>query len=187
MLGDGGADLVILDIGLPDMSGFELLRELRKTSEVPVLVLTARSDEIDRVLGLEMGADDYVVKPFSPRELVSRVRAILRRAAGNAGDEESAPGIFAVDRNRRRICYRGEPLVLSRYEYEILCLFVSRPGWVFSREKIMEIIWVEPEESFERTVDAHIKSIRNKLRAVTPDIDPIETHRGVGYSLREGL
>jgi two-component system, OmpR family, catabolic regulation response regulator CreB len=180
------ADLVVLDIGLPDMSGFELLKELRRFSRVPVLVLTARSEEIDRILGLELGADDYVVKPFSPRELVSRVRAILRRTA--APPVAPCPaGTFSVDSNRRKISYCGAPLPLSRYEYDILALFISRPGWVFSREKIMEIVWVEPEESLERTVDAHIKSIRNKMRAVRPEADPIVTHRGVGYSLREDL
>ncbi|MBN1531366.1 MAG: two-component system response regulator CreB [Spirochaetes bacterium] len=179
-------DLVILDIGLPDVSGFELLKELRRISPVPVLVLTARSEEIDRILGLELGADDYVVKPFSPRELASRVRAILRRTAP-APVEPCPSGTFTVDRNRRRIHYCGTPLSLSRYEYDILALFISRPGWVFSREKIMEIVWTEPEESLERTVDAHIKSLRNKMRAVRPDVDPIVTHRGVGYALREDL
>ncbi len=180
----GGIDLIILDIGLPDISGFDLARMIRKQSDVPLLMLTARSDEIDRILGLELGADDYIVKPFSPRELVARVKAVLRRSGGGV---PQAPGNtpFAIDSNRRQITYRGAPLDLSRYEYEILCLLIKRPGWVYTREKIMEMVWVEPDESFERTVDTHIKTIRAKLRAIDPRSDPITTHRGVGYSLRE--
>jgi two-component system catabolic regulation response regulator CreB len=186
--------LVILDIGLPDISGFEIIKELRKVSEVPVLFLTARSEEIDRILGLELGADDYVVKPFSPRELAARVKAILRRTNrapkylpkdSVRGEEKSE--IFEVDDNKRQIKYFKHALTLARYEYEILKLFIRRPGWVFSREKIMELVWVEPEESFDRTVDAHIKTIRAKLREVNPELDPIETHRGVGYALKEKL
>jgi two-component system, OmpR family, catabolic regulation response regulator CreB len=179
-------DLVVLDIGLPDASGFDVLREIRTFSRVPVLFLTARSGEIDRVLGLELGADDYVVKPFSPREIVSRVKAILRRTGTPAGSG-ARPGAFSVDEQKRSITYCGVRLLLPRYEYDILRLFISRPGWVFSREQIMDLVWTEPDESFERTVDAHIKSIRGKLRSVRDDQDPIMTHRGVGYSLREDL
>jgi two-component system, OmpR family, catabolic regulation response regulator CreB len=184
-LEQGCIDLVILDIGLPDISGFDLARMIRKQSDVPLLMLTARSDEIDRVLGLELGADDYIVKPFSPRELVARVRAVLRRSAGTPAAAGSAP--FSIDTERRQIRYRGALLDLARYEYEILCLLIRRPGWVYTREKIMELVWVEPDESFERTVDTHVKTIRAKLRAVHPETDPIMTHRGVGYSLREDL
>ncbi len=180
-------DLVVLDIGLPDASGFDVLREMRGFSRVPVLFLTARSGEIDRVLGLELGADDYVVKPFSPREVVSRVRAILRRTGGASPGTSVPPGLFVVDERKRTVTYCGETLRLPRYEFDILRLFISRPGWVFSREQIMDLVWTEPEESFERTVDAHIKSIRGKLRSVRADLDPIVTHRGIGYSLREDL
>ncbi len=184
-LESGGVDLVILDIGLPDISGFDLVTAIRKRSGVPLLMLTARSGEIDRVLGLELGADDYIIKPFSPRELVARVRAVLRRSVGTPVVPGNVP--FAIDEERRQIAYRGERLDLARYEYEILRLLIRRPGWVFTREKIMEMVWIEPDESFERTVDTHIKTIRAKLRSVDPDTDPIMTHRGVGYSLREGL
>ena len=180
-----GADIIILDIGLPDMTGLEVLKAVRGSSEVPVLFLTARAGEIDRVLGLELGADDYVVKPFSPREVVARVRAILRRGASGKAGTSSTP--FAIDEGKRTITYFGEKLLLPRYEFEILRLLVSRPGWVFSRDRIMDLVWEEPGESFDRTVDAHIKSIRGKLRAIRPDIDPIVTHRGVGYALREDL
>lgn len=181
-----GPDIVVLDIGLPDASGFDVLREIRAFSRVPVLFLTARSGEIDRVLGLELGADDYVVKPFSPREVVSRIKAILRRSGAPAGNG-APPEVFAVDEQKRVITFCGEKLQLPRYEFDILRLFISRPGWVFSREQIMDLVWTEPDESFERTVDAHIKSIRGKLRSVRADLDPIMTHRGIGYSLREDL
>ncbi len=179
-------DLVVLDIGLPDASGFDILRDIRSFSTVPVLFLTARSGEIDRVLGLELGADDYVVKPFSPREIVSRIKAILRRT-GETAVTGTRPGLFTIDEQKRSISYCGVKLQLPRYEYDILKLFIARPGWVFSREQIMDLVWTEPDESFERTVDAHIKSIRGKLRSVRADLDPIMTHRGVGYALREDL
>lgn len=184
-LDQGSVALVIVDIGLPDISGFELVKLVRKKSNIPLLVLTARSDEIDRVLGLELGADDYIVKPFSPRELVARVKAVLRRSGGAKATPENAA--FSIDTERRQIAYRGTALDLARYEYEILCLLIRRPGWVFTRDAIMSMVWMEPDESFERTVDTHIKTIRAKLRAVDPGTDPIMTHRGVGYSLREDL
>lgn len=181
---NNGAHFVILDIGLPDKSGFDLLKEIRRFSEIPVLCLTARSDEIDRILGLELGADDYVVKPFSPREVAARVKAIQRRHTPGKPANGSP---FQIDNNKRQISYFDEKLVLSRYEYEILVLFINRPGWVFNRQKIMDLVWLEPDDSFDRTIDSHIKSIRAKLKAVKPDIDPIETHRGIGYSLRDNL
>lgn len=185
LLGAKDISLVVLDIGLPDMSGFDVLKEIRAGSDIPVLFLTARAEEIDRILGLELGADDYVVKPFSPRELVSRVKAILRRSAQRTA--APGPATFQVDENKRAILYCGEKLPLTRYEFDLLKLLISRPGWVFSREQIMDLVWVEPEESFERTVDAHVKSLRGKMRAVMPGMDPIVTHRGVGYSLKEEL
>jgi two-component system, OmpR family, catabolic regulation response regulator CreB len=181
---DNRTHFVILDIGLPDKSGFELLKEIRRFSEIPVLCLTARSDEIDRILGLELGADDYVIKPFSPREVAARVKAIQRR---NTPGKPSNGSPFQIDNNKRQISYFGEKLVLSRYEYEILVLFVNRPGWVFNRQKIMDLVWLEPDDSFDRTIDSHIKSLRAKLKTINPDIDPIETHRGIGYSLRDNL
>lgn len=186
-LANNTVDLLVLDLGLPDINGFDLLKELRKSSTVPVIILTARSDEIDRVLGLELGADDYVVKPFSPRELVSRVKAVLRRAKGQPDSKTMKSAAFFIDARKHIITYFGEALVLSRYEYNILNLLLKHPGWVYSREQIMDSIWEEPEESYERTVDTHIKQLRSKLRAIKPDIDPIVTHRGTGYSLRENL
>jgi two-component system catabolic regulation response regulator CreB len=188
-LNGDGADFIVLDLGLPDVSGFDLLRDIRKTSDIPVIVLTARSDEVDRIVGLEMGADDYMVKPFSPRELTARIRTVLRRVrpAGerDTAQPESASPLFEIDGERRVISYRGTPLVLSRYEYRLLRALVGYPGRVFTRDELMDRAWDEPDMSMDRTVDAHIKTIRRKLREVFPDDDPIVTHRGVGYSLRE--
>jgi two-component system catabolic regulation response regulator CreB len=184
-LTEGSPSLIVLDIGLPDINGFDLVRKIRELSDVPVVFLTARGDEIDRILGFELGGDDYIVKPFSPRELTARIKAIFRRVETESEGEDEK--VFSIDYNRRSIRYFGKPLVLTRYEYELLLLLISRPGWVFSREKIMEMVWVDPEESFDRTVDTHIKSIRGKLRDIRDDYEAIVTHRGVGYSMREDI
>jgi two-component system catabolic regulation response regulator CreB len=189
-LTDHPVDLIILDIGLPDGNGFELCRHIRRTSTVPVIFLTARSEEVDRVAGLEMGGDDYVVKPFSPREMSARVRAILRRTGdrGVAPPPAGAPADnfpFHLDENRSRINYFGHVLDLSRYEYHILRTLIAHPGWIYSREKLMTMIWDEPDMSTERTVDTHVKTIRAKLRAVRGGVEAIITHRHVGYSLRD--
>jgi two-component system catabolic regulation response regulator CreB len=179
-------DLIILDIGLPDINGLELCKEIRKSHSLPIIFLTARAAEIDRVVGLEIGADDYVVKPFSPRELCARVKAILRRTQRPASDRLTMQ-TFQVNESKRQISYQGQRLDLSRYEYNLLTLFIHRPGHVFSREQLMEMAWDEPEASMDRTVDAHIKNIRAKLKNIAPDMDPIVTHRGVGYALKEDL
>jgi two-component system catabolic regulation response regulator CreB len=205
-----GFDLAVLDVGLPDIGGFDLCREIRKRFELPILFLTARAGEIDRVVGLEIGADDYVVKPFSPRELAARIKAILRRTstpAGKPGANVSAPASppspappsapaaadakpaasfpFRHDEERRVIAYFGSPLELSRYEYRLLAVLMEKPGRVWSREQLMGKAWDSPESSLDRTVDAHIKGLRAKLREIRPDVDPIRTHRGMGYSLKE--
>jgi len=179
-------DLIILDIGLPDINGLELCKEIRTSHSLPIIFLTARAAEIDRVVGLEIGADDYVVKPFSPRELCARVKAILRRTQRPASDRLTMQ-TFQVNESKRQISYQGQRLDLSRYEYNLLTLFIHRPGHVFSREQLMEMAWDEPEASMDRTVDAHIKNIRAKLKNIAPDMDPIVTHRGVGYALKEDL
>jgi two-component system catabolic regulation response regulator CreB len=180
--------LVVLDVGLPDGSGFDVCKQIRTKLSVPVLFLTARNTELDRVLGLEIGGDDYLVKPFSPRELTARVKAILRRtnggparAAGNGATAE-----FSVDDARCTVHYRGTVLELTRYEFRLLRHLVASPGRVFSREQLMTAVWEDPAASLDRTVDAHIKLLRAKLRAVAPDADPIRTHRGLGYSLQPG-
>ena len=185
--------LVLLDIGLPDINGLEVFKRLReKHPDVPVVFLTARSDEIDRVVGLELGADDYVAKPFSPRELVARVRTILRRAqrpAGSNGNGAPAanPLPFAVDAERHQIRFYGRLLELSRYEYGLLRTLVGRPGRVYSRDELLELVWDDPGESIDRTVDAHVKTLRAKLKAIAPNVEPIRTHRGTGYALAEDL
>ena len=186
LLDHDGIDLIILDIGLPDINGLELCKEIRKFHSLPIIFLTARAAEIDRVVGLEIGADDYVVKPFSPRELTARVKAVLRRTRQPAA-ERSIMQTFQVNESKRQISYCGQPMELSRYEYNLLILFIQRPGHVFSREQLMDMAWDEPEASMDRTVDAHIKNIRAKLKSITPDMDPIVTHRGVGYALKEDL
>jgi two-component system catabolic regulation response regulator CreB len=182
--------LVILDVGLPDGNGFDVFRHLRATSDVPVVFLTARSDEIDRVVGLELGADDYVAKPFSPRELVARVRSILRRAARAPADPAAPPATsmpLVVDDGRRQIRYYGQLLELSRYEYGLLKTLAARPGFVFTREALLDRVWEQGTGSLDRTVDAHVKTLRAKMKQVAPDLEPIRTHRGTGYALAEDL
>lgn len=183
--------LVVLDVGLPDVNGFELFRRIRERADLPVLFLTARGDEIDRVVGLELGADDYVTKPFSPRELVARIRTVLRRSARPATTVTAAPApatpCFEVDESRRLIRCCGHPLELSRYEYGLLKTLVHRPGHVFTREALLDAVWGDATESLDRTVDAHVKTLRAKLKAVAPALDPIRTHRGIGYALAEDL
>lgn len=174
-------ELIILDVGLPDISGFELLKVLRRDSSLPVLMLTARSDEIDRVLGLELGADDYVVKPFSPREVVARVSAILKRT--QAPSLPAAVTILQLDETRARVLCAGAPLELTRYEYLLLQVLMRAPERVYSRAQLMDLVWTH-EVSQERTVDTHVKSLRMKIRARAPAADPILTHRGLGYSYR---
>ncbi|MFT3869874.1 MAG: two-component system response regulator CreB [Nibricoccus sp.] len=199
--------LVVLDIGLPDGSGFEFCKSIRTRSEVPIIFLTARAAEIDRVVGLEIGGDDYLVKPFSPRELTARVKAILRRTNGHGktppaltpvATQSASPfsptqtpnhkpetSSFSLDEIRCQIAYRGQPLDLTRYEFRLLKALLAHPGRVFSRDQLMTAAWEEPAASLDRTVDAHIKMLRAKLRAIDNTADPIQTHRGLGYSLRE--
>ena len=172
--------LVVLDVGLPDTNGFEVCRRLRQFSNVPVIFLTARSDEIDRIVGLEIGADDYVTKPFSPRELVARIRVVLRRLAPPPPVRSER---FEVRALEARIVYCGQPLELTRYEYLLLKVLVEHPGHVLSRAQLMDRVWAGSPDTLDRTVDAHVKSLRAKLRAVDPGADPIQTHRGLGYSL----
>ena len=209
--------LVILDVGLPDMTGFDLCKQLRARTAVPVLFLTARNGELDRVVGLEIGGDDYVTKPFSPREVTARVKAILRRGAAAStagtmgigsvvgqvadlapGHDNGRPGKpaqragpqsepaegFSIDAERCEARWRGVRLELTRYEFRLLRALLARPGRVYSRDELMSAAWEDPGASLDRTVDAHIKTLRAKLHAVAPEADPIQTHRGLGYSLR---
>ncbi len=179
------ADVVVLDVGLPDINGFEVCRTLRSFSQVPVIFLTARNDEIDRVLGLELGADDCMAKPFSPRELVARVRARLRRRHAGAPAESGwqPHGAFAIDREGSRIRYGETLLPLTRYEYALLAALLQRPGAILSRAQLMDRGWDASADSADRTVDTHIKTLRGKLRLAGVPADPIRTHRGLGYAL----
>ena len=210
-------DGLILDVGLPDMDGFDLCRQIRQTYHTPLLFLTARNDEIERIIGLEIGADDYCAKPFSPREIISRIKAIWRRTqstpqsppdnASNASNASNAqPELISTpttNHNTRPVLnsthiqtwgawryhtlsyqmfYHEQLLNLTRYELGLLLALLQQPERVFSREQLMQQVWQHPEHSLERTVDSHIKTLRQKLRAIHP-VDPIVTHRGLGYSL----
>lgn len=189
----GQFDLLVLDIGLPDMSGFDVCRELRRFSSLPIIFLSARGSEIDRLIGLEIGADDYMVKPFSPRELAARIRVVLRRLRRTTETEvaaampEAAPaanlGAFEQDQRGMRIRYAGQTLQLTRYEYLLLTMLLSRPGGIFTRNQLMDSIWHDAPDSTDRTVDTHIKTLRIKLKAVASTRDLIHTHRGLGYSI----
>ncbi|TBR11918.1 MAG: two-component system response regulator CreB [Lysobacter sp.] len=172
-------ELAILDVGLPDIGGFALCRELRRVRDLPVIFLTARDAEADRVLGLEIGADDYIAKPFSPRELVARVRAVLRRS----NPPVAAPG-FDHDAEGHRVSFRGRTLSLTRYEYGLLAALLQRPGAILSRAQLMDRVWGGESDSSDRTIDTHIKTLRAKLREIDPQADPIRTQRGLGYSLQ---
>jgi len=173
-------DFLILDVGLPDISGFELCKQVRALTDIPLMFLTARSEEIDRLIGLEIGADDYVAKPFSPREVCARVRVILRRSQPVAPQPSA---LLVLDEERARIHFHSQPLALTRYEYLLLKTLMQAPGRVYSRQQLMDLVWQDAEESLDRTVDTHIKTIRAKLREQDPEANLILTHRGLGYSL----
>jgi DNA-binding response OmpR family regulator len=183
-----GADLIILDLVLPDGSGLDFLRALRARSDVPVIVLTSRDEETDRVVGLEMGADDYVLKPFSPREVVARVRAVLRRFRGDRPQEEpplQGPGKLRVDPRTRRATLAGAELALSRTEFNLLAAFLKAPGRVFERSQLLDAVWGSDVVVGDRTVDVHVKALRRKLEEAGGDPKLLETVRGVGYRLRD--
>ena len=192
LLDSGLFEMLVLDIGLPDGNGFDFCREIRLTSQIPVIILTARSDEIDRIVGLEIGADDYVCKPFSPRELAARVRAVMRRYQTTepvfdtvqvmAGGENKPEEGLSIDSEAFEVRWDGQLLKLSAHEFRLLEALASQKGRIFSRQQLLEMAWSEPQAAMERTVDAHIKSLRAKLKKVAKR-DLIVTHRGFGYSL----
>ena len=185
-LQQGGYALVILDVGLPDMNGFEVCRQARIFTNIPILFLTARADEVDRIVGLEIGGDDYVAKPFSPREVAARVRVILRRIMAPAIASD-AP-IFEMDAEAARIRFCGSLLDLTRYEFLLLKTLLERPGRIYSRADLMDSIWQDALDTSDRTVDTHIKTLRTKLKAIRDDLNPVITHRSMGYSVNlEGI
>ncbi len=186
------ADLVVLDIKMPRMDGMELLSRLRQTSDVPVIFLTSKDDEIDEVLGLRMGADDYITKPFSQRLLIERVRAILRRSEapsnGKAGDEAGkviTRGGLVMDPARHMCTWRGKEVTLTVTEFLILQALAARPGHVKSRDQLMDAAYGENIYVDDRTIDSHIKRLRRKFKAVDTEFDKIETLYGIGYRYRE--
>jgi DNA-binding response OmpR family regulator len=181
-----GPDLVILDVMLPGKSGLDVARDLRTTSNVPIIMLSARGDEVDRILGLEFGADDYVTKPFSPRELVSRVRAILRRVEGGSAEKACIEiADLQIDTLSRQVKLLGQPLHLTTSEYGILLLLAKQPGKAYSRQAILSALWDESPVGDERAVDVHIHNIREKIEEDPKNPTYLLTVRGFGYRLRE--
>jgi len=186
MMGQVGPDLVILDVMLPGESGLDVARKMRETSNVPIIMLSAKGDEVDRILGLEFGADDYVTKPFSPRELVSRVRAILRRTSASAdAPSRITVGELEIDDESRQVRLRGEAIHLTSSEYGILSLLARHPGKAFSRQAILESLWDESPIGDERAIDVHIHNMREKLESDSKNPTYLLTVRGYGYRLRE--
>jgi DNA-binding response OmpR family regulator len=176
-------DVVLLDLMLPEKGGLEVCRELRARSDVPILILTARGEEADRVMGLELGADDYLAKPFSPRELVARIRAVVRRARGQLGPslEVVRVGSLVIDPGARTATYEGRELGLTAYEFALLRALAERPGRVLTREQLMEIAKGSPEESFDRSIDVHVSRLRHKLGDDPKRPRLLKTVRGAGY------
>ena len=176
-------DLVLLDIGLPDGSGLDVCRELRSTSNVPIIILSARGEEADRVVGLELGADDYVVKPFSAREVIARIRAVLRRTSAPSGAAEGPieVGDVRLDPTRRSASLNGEPLELARKEFDLLALLMQEAGAVVSRERLIDEVWDVNWFGSTKTLDVHVSALRKKLADDATDSRYIHTVRGVGF------
>ena len=174
-------DFAVLDIGLPDFTGFDLCRKIRDFSQIPILFLTARDSEIDHILGLELGADDYVTKPFSPRTVVARIRAILRR--GKAAPKAKSSLLHHDSETMSNTCCNHH-LDLTAHEYKLLAILLGQPGRVFTREQLLEQAWEDPGSAMDRTIDTHVKSLRAKLRQHSEDAaETIQTRRGLGYTL----
>jgi DNA-binding response OmpR family regulator len=190
---DQQVELIILDLVLPDGNGLDFLRALRARSDIPVIVLTSRDEETDRVVGLEMGADDYVLKPFSPREVAARVRAVLRRAGGKAaqpaengrGETALRAGTLTADPRTRKASVGQSALALSRTEFNLLAVFLRSPGRVFERSQLLDAVWGSEVVVGDRTIDVHMKALRRKIEEAGGDPRVLETVRGVGYRLRD--
>lgn len=176
-------DLVLLDLNLPGMDGLELAKEMRRTKNTPVIMTTARVDEVDRLLGLELGADDYVIKPYSPREVVARVKAVLRRVNDKTVEAPIKSKISGldIDPSMHQVTVKGQPVNLTPTEFDILSTLASHPGHVFTRQQLIEETQGVSIEGNERSVDVHIKNLRHKLRAADPETDYVKTIFGVGY------
>lgn len=171
-------DLILLDLMLPGKDGMEICKEIRTFSNVPIIMVTARVEEIDRLLGLELGADDYICKPFSPREVVARVRAVLRRSGGNTTYTEQG---LALDESRMQATLRGKDIALTAVEFKLLQIMAANPGRIFSRDQLMDRIYSDERIVSDRTIDSHIKKLRRKIASVVPDEELIRSVYGVGY------
>jgi len=180
-------DLIILDLNLPELDGLEVCRAIRRQSNVPIIMLTARDDEVDKIVGLELGADDYVTKPFSPRELAARVNAVLRRyREGDRPGEPIIAGELRLDLEKHEATYLGQLLNLTAAEFKLLSVLARNPGRVYTRLQLMDSAFGESYEGYERTIDAHIKNIRQKMSKLAPkSSNPLVTVRGVGYKLEK--
>jgi two-component system alkaline phosphatase synthesis response regulator PhoP len=175
-------DLIVLDLNLPGMDGLDVCRALRRESDVPIIMLTARVEEADRLIGLELGADDYITKPFSPRELVARVRAVLRRVRGGVRSPELIrAGDLEIDLNAHRVTRGGEPILLTRIEFKLLAILARNPGLTFTRDQLVERLHGVAYEGYDRSVDSHVKNLRRKLEANPMEPRTILTVYGVGY------
>ncbi|MDZ4230588.1 MAG: response regulator transcription factor [Dehalococcoidales bacterium] len=180
-------DLIILDLMLPEVSGWDVCRELRRESDVPVIMLTARDDITDKVIGLELGADDYITKPFDPKEVISRVRAVLRRSEGKVVSGTALQvGDITVDVDRRLVRRADQPVELTPIEFDLLKMMAGSPGRVYSRMQLLDGVKGDAYEGYERTVDSHIKNLRKKLEPDPEHPRYIKTVYGVGYKLEEG-
>jgi two-component system alkaline phosphatase synthesis response regulator PhoP len=180
-------DLILLDLNLPELDGLEVCRTVRKQSNVPIIMLTARDEEVDKVVGLEMGADDYVTKPFSPRELAARVNAVLRRyREGLKQGEQIVAGDLRLDPEKHEATYLEQPLSLTAAEFKLLSVLARNPGRVYTRLQLMDSAFGESYEGYERTIDAHIKNIRQKMSKLAPEAsNQLVTIRGMGYKLEK--
>ena len=175
---------LLLDIMLPGKDGMTICRELRSFTQMPILMLTARVEEIDRVLGLELGADDYICKPFSPREVVARVKTVLRRVTPVKDEEEVEDSPFQVDEERREIRVKGKMLTLTPNEYTILTVLLKQPGRVFSRDQLVDQLYDDFRAVTDRTIDSHVKNLRKKIANIMPDVEVIRSVYGVGYKMQ---
>ena len=179
-------DAIVLDLNLPEMDGLDVCRALRRESSVPIIMLTARAEEMDRLIGLELGADDYIVKPFSPRELVARVRAVLRRAQGDLQATEMVrTGALEIDLNGHRATLQGDALKLTRIEFTLLAILAQHPGQTFSRAQLIDRLHGTAEGGYDRSIDAHIKNLRRKLEEDPADPQYILTVYGIGYQFTD--
>ncbi|MBI2862680.1 MAG: response regulator transcription factor [Chloroflexi bacterium] len=182
-----GPSLILLDVSLPGMDGLEVCRAIRRESNVPIIMLTARAEDTDKLIGLELGADDYITKPFSPREVVARVRAVLRRSSGVLAEQNViSVRTLTVDRGRHQARLGDALLPLTASEFKLLATLAQQPGRVFTRTQLLDAVVGEAYEGYERTIDVHIKNLRRKLAAVASNGPIIVTVRGVGYALEAG-